>query len=134
MNDAITNPDDIECHVIGDGLTLSTEGIDTSKGSSYVFTLDASKGTGLYNFSFFGKSSENVAAAAQIPVGITINGLSITSVTWNGTEKETVEKQNELVLATKYSVMKLHFVQSGLVLEKIVISKSDKKLDYTLMQ
>ena len=133
-NDAITNPDDIECHVIGDGITLSMEGIDTSKGSSYVFTLDASKGTGLYNFSFFGKASENVAAAAQIPVGITINGLSITSVTWNGAEKETVEKPNELVLATKYSVMKLHFVQSGLVLEKIVISKSDKKLDYTLMQ
>ena len=133
-NDAITNPDDIECHVIGDGLTLSTEGIDTSKGSSYVFTLDASKGTGLYNFSFFGKASENVAAAAQIPVGITINGLSITSITWNGAEKDTVEKPNELVLATKYSVMKLHFVQSGLVLEKIVISKSDKKLDYELMQ
>ncbi len=134
MNDAITNPDDIECHVIGNGLTLSTEGIDTSKGSSYVFTLDASKGTGLYNFSFFGKASENVAAAAQIPVGITINGLSITSVTWNGAEKETVEKPNELVLATKYSVMKLHFVQSGLILDKIIISKSDKKLDYTLMQ
>ena len=110
------------------------EGIDTAKGSSYVFTLDASKGTGLYNFSFFGKASEKVAPAAQIPVGITINGLSITSITWNGAEKEIVEKQSELVLATKYSVMKLHFVQSGLELGKIVISKSDKKLDYKLMQ
>ncbi|MBO4705262.1 MAG: glycoside hydrolase family 3 protein [Spirochaetaceae bacterium] len=133
-NDAITNPDDIECHVIGDGLTLSTDGIDTAKGSSYVFTLDASKGTGIYNFSFYGKAAAGVAPAAQIPVGITINGLSITSITWNGAEKETVEKPNEMVLATKYSVMKLHFVQSGLELEKIVISKSDKKLDYELMQ
>ena len=133
-NDAITNPDDIECFEIGDGITLEPKDIDTSKGSAFVFTLDASKGTGLYNFSFFGKASQKVAPAAQIPVGITINGLSITSVTWNGSEKEIVEKQNELVLATKYSVMKLHFVQSGLELEKIVISKSDKKLDYTLMQ
>ena len=133
QNNAITNPDDIECYDIGDGITLTPKDIDTSKGSSFVFTLDASKGTGIYNFSFFGKASENVAAAAQIPVGITINGLSITSVTWNGAEKEIVEKQNEMVLATKYSVMKLHFVQSGLILEKIVISKSDKKLDYTLM-
>ena len=134
QNNAITNPDDIECYDIADGITLTPKDIDTSKGSSFVFTLDASKGTGIYNFSFFGKASENVAAAAQIPVGITINGLSITSVTWNGAEKEIVEKQNEMVLATKYSVMKLHFVQSGLILEKIVISKSDKRLDYTLMQ
>ena len=133
-NDAVTNPDDIECYDIGDGLTLEPKDIDTSKGSSFVFTLDASKGTGIYDFSFYGKASENTAPAAQIPVGIMINGLSLTSITWNGSEKETVEKPQELVLATKYSVMKLSFIQSGLILEKIIISKSDKKLDYKLMQ
>lgn len=122
-NEAITNPEDIECYAIDDEFTLATKDIDTTRGASYVFTLDATKGPGQYLFSFYGKASEQVASAAQIPVAVTINGLSITSVTWNGSEKESSIKEKELLLATKYSVIKLNFVQSGLILEKLVVKK-----------
>ncbi|MCR4939244.1 MAG: glycoside hydrolase family 3 C-terminal domain-containing protein [Treponemataceae bacterium] len=122
-NESITDPDDIECYALGKEFTLETKGLDTSRGSSYVFTLDATEGPGQYDFFFYGKASEQAAAAAQIPIALGINGLSITSITWNGSEKESSVKEKELLLATKYSVIKLNFVQSGLELEKIVVKK-----------
>lgn len=117
-----TKPEDIETYEVGDGVTINASDADTSKGSSFVFTLAATTaGTGVHSFKLYGKVKPETGDAAQIPVGLSANGLSLASFTWNGSEKEITVKSKDLLLMTKYSVIKLTFVQSGLLLEKVEV-------------
>lgn len=102
--------------VIGSEITISLEGIDTKKGSTYVFALDVEK-IGCYDVQLRAKS--DLGSLAQIPVTLIKDGVPAVVFTFNGTEGKWVTMEKKIGIDNKYAVLQLIFGQNGLEVDEI---------------
>lgn len=97
-------------------IAISLAGIDTQKGSSYVFALDVAY-TGCYDVQIRAKS--DLGSLAQIPVTLVKDGIPAVVYTFNGTGGEWITMEKEIGLDNKYAVFQLVFGQNGLDVDEI---------------
>lgn len=105
-------PDDIVYHTAKDGkLTLDLSGIDTSKGSSYVFALETET-QGRYAVRLTAAST--LVETSQTPVSLLTSGYPAAVFTFNGTGGEMRAISREIVLHQRFAVCRLYFGGGGL--------------------
>ena len=112
-------PEDVEYFPVKDGSVLDFSRIDTTKGSSYTFSLDVQE-FGAYYFHLTAKS--DLGELAQIPVTVFSRSTPNAVLTFNGTGGEWVTKSAKILLATKYMMIRLYFGADGLKLRDLTLS------------
>jgi len=101
---------------VDDGTEISLENVTASKGSSYVFAIEAIRQGGYY-VEMTGKS--DLGELAQIPVTIFVQSTPVGVFTWNGTGGKWAVQQKRILLHSKYAVVRLYFGENGLQLKKL---------------
>ena len=101
---------------VDDGTEISLENVAASKGSSYVFAIEAIRQGGYY-VEMTGKS--DLGELAQIPVTIFVQSTPVGVFTWNGTDGKWAVQQKRFLLHSKYAVVRLYFGGNGLQLKKL---------------
>ncbi len=106
----------VEFHKLDGSLTLPLAGINTEKGSSYVFALDIVR-TGKFRATITAKSDSG--EVAQMPVTLFVLGTPTGVYTFNGTNGEWVSIDREIIAFSRFTACRLYFGQSGLTLKDI---------------
>lgn len=106
-------------HELNGELVLPLDGIDTTKGTSFVFALDVQK-VGVYNAVMTAKSG--MSRTAQMPVTLYTTGFPAGMFTFNGTDGEYVDISREIRLFSRFVTCRLYFGQGGLSLKEIRFS------------
>ncbi|MGN0675642.1 MAG: glycoside hydrolase family 3 N-terminal domain-containing protein, partial [Oscillospiraceae bacterium] len=107
---------DVEFHKVGTTAVISLDGVDTSKGASFVFALDFDD-PGTYRVSI--TASSDMGEVAQMPVTLFTMGTPNGVYTWNGTGGEWVTIEREMPFFSRFTACRLYFGQSGLTLRDI---------------
>ena len=107
---------DIIYYALEDGSEILLENVDTSKGSNYVFGVDVANQGG-YSLELTAKS--DLGELSQIPVAIYCQNTPAGVFTWNGIGGKWTSQQKRILLHSKYAVIRLHFGQSGVAVQKI---------------
>lgn len=111
--------DDVTFYPIKDGeLVLSLDGVDTAKGSSYLFALDVDV-PGSYSVTLSAKS--DLSETAQIPVTMFTTGFPSAVFTFNGTNGEWSEISHPVNIFSRFLVCRLYFGGGGLTLNEMRI-------------
>ncbi|MGN1119148.1 MAG: beta-glucosidase, partial [Oscillospiraceae bacterium] len=103
-------------HELDGEAVIPLDGIDTTRGASYVFALDV-KQVGEYNVVLAAKS--DMSKTAQMPVTLYTTGFPNGVFTYNGTDGAWVEIERSLKLYSRFITCRLYFGQSGLSLRDI---------------
>ena len=106
----------VEFHKLDGTLTIPLEGVDTEKGTNYVFGLDIAT-PGKFKVTITAKSDSG--EVAQMPVTLFMLGLPLGVYTWNGTGGEWVSIEREALMFSRFIAARLYFGQSGLTLKDI---------------
>lgn len=107
---------DVIYYTLDDGSEITLENVDTSKGSDFVFGVDV-ENQGGYSLELTAKS--DLGELSQIPVALYCQNTPVGVFTWNGTGGKWVMQQKRILLHSKYAVIRLHFGQSGVAVQKI---------------
>ncbi len=107
---------DVEFHNVRKTAVIPLDGIDTSKGASFVFALDF-ENAGTYRVSI--TASSDMGDVAQMPVTLFTMGTPSGVYTWNGTGGEWVTIEREMPFFSRFTACRLYFGQSGLTLRDI---------------
>ena len=107
---------DVIYYTLEDGSEIFLENVDTSKGSNYVFGVDV-ENQGGYSLELTAKS--DLGELSQIPVALYCQNTPVGVFTWNGTDGKWSAQQKRILLHSKYAVIRLHFGQSGVTVQKI---------------
>lgn len=110
---------------------IPMDGIDTSKGSSFVFAIDVPTGH-LYDLHI--EYSSESGELAQIPMTIFSQGVPVGVVTFNGTDGETRNIDKKVYMATQYIVVRLYFVQGGVKIHKFTFTDTGKNIQQDTME
>ena len=97
-------------------ITISLHGVDTKKGSCFVFALDL-ENIGIYDVQI--KAKSELTQLAQIPITLIRDGVPAAVFTFNGTGGEWASMEKKIILNNKYAVLQLYFGQNGLEAEEI---------------
>ena len=97
-------------------ITISLHGVDTKKGSCFVFALDL-ENIGIYDVQI--KAKSELTQLAQIPITLIRDGVPAAVFTFNGTDGEWASMEKKIILNNKYAVLQLYFGQNGLEAEEI---------------
>lgn len=100
----------------GGELFVSLQGVDTKKGSRFVFALDLAN-QGIYNVRI--KAKSELTQLAQIPVTLIRDGVPAVVFTFNGTGGEWTSMEKKVMFDNKYAVLQLYFGQNGLEAQEI---------------
>ena len=100
--------------------TFDFSHVSTKKGTAYTFGVKAAQ-TGDYIFSIEGKTGDNTLA--QIPMGLSINGMAVTGFTWNGTKGEYLAQEQTVNFFSRYTTIRLFFPDNGLTLGKLKLTR-----------
>lgn len=115
---------DIQYHPMKDRLELSTKGRRTDKGASLVYGIQIET-PGYYDLHLCLRVDAEVLA--QVPVTFFANGKNMGTLTFNGGSGDSREiTQNIGLFVGTNNFVKLFFAQSGIILEKMVISLREK--------
>lgn len=115
---------DIEFHPMSERLTLDAKDVDTSKGKSCLYGIQAEK-MGCYAIII--RVKIDASEIAQVPVSIYSNGTLAGTVTMNGTNGEWVEVRQTLGHFTgPNNFVKLYFAQSGMQLDTITVELEEE--------
>ena len=107
------------------------DGIDTSKGSSFVFAIEVPTGH-LYDLHI--EYSSESGELAQIPMTIFSQSVPVGVVTFNGTDGEIRTMEKKVYMATQYIVVRLYFVQSGVNSHKFVFTDTGKDIQKDIVE
>ncbi|WP_160670925.1 glycoside hydrolase family 3 protein [Clostridium sp. C8-1-8] len=113
---SITSDFDMEYKKIDEITTISLEGINTDRGSSYLMGITLAK-MGNYRISL--TASSTASEIAQIPVTLSRSGSDIGTYSFNGTGGEKVTLSRETYMFGVNHYMKIYFGQSGLKVHSI---------------
>lgn len=118
VSDDEVNADNIIYYKLGkdEKALVPLENVKVKKGTSFTFALDI-QNPAEYKMTITAKSDAN--AVAQMPVSISTNGVLRASFTWNGTGGEWKAIESDIMLHSKYNIVKMYFAQSGLDLRDI---------------
>lgn len=115
---------DVVFHELNGELVIPLEGIDATKGTSYVFALDVRE-LGIYNATVTARSE--MSHTAQLPVTLYTMGSPDGMYTFNGTDGKWVEISRSIRLFSRFVACRLYFGQSGLELRDIRFERSEKE-------
>ena len=118
--------DQIVYYEMGKSVTVPLAEVDTSKGSNHVFAL-AAEDVGIYEMTI--RYSSELGEVAQIPVTIFTQSVPIGVLTFSGTNGEWKELKRRVCMTNKYSVLRLHFAQSGVKMESFTMRLLEKGRD-----
>lgn len=111
--------DSIVYYDVKESAVISLDGVDTAKGSNYVFAL-APEHLGIYEMTF--TYSSELGEVAQIPVTIFTQSVPVGVLTFNGTNGEWKAMKRRVCISNKYVIIRLHFAQSGVVLKELTFN------------
>lgn len=115
---------DIEFHPMTDRLVLDARDVDTSRGKSRLYGIQAEK-MGLYTIRL--RVKVDASELAQVPVTIYSNGTLAGTLTLNGTNGEWVEIEQVLGhFVGPNNFVKLYFAQSGMQLDTITVELTEE--------
>lgn len=102
----------------GSEITIDLEGIESSKGSNYVFALELdSDKIGYYDVELVAKS--DLGELAQIPVTLIYQSLPVAVFSFNGTGGQWASLTKKVDLPNRYDVLRLYFSQNGVEVKEI---------------
>ena len=107
---------DIEYFDIDSEVTVDLSKVKVTRGSTFSIALNATK-AGFYETTITAKPLQG--GVAQLPVHLSYNGIAVGSFTWNGTNYDWQSITNKTMIASKYTLIKFFFAQSGLELKDI---------------
>ncbi|MBO4242441.1 MAG: glycoside hydrolase family 3 protein [Clostridiales bacterium] len=93
--------------------------VNTEICEDFLFGITCDK-PGLYNIEITGCSDLN--PLAQIPMTVFFNSIPIRVITWNGTDGADTVMNQEMLLTSKYSIMRAHFTANGMRLKTLKFS------------
>ena len=125
------NMEDIVYYTFDEKGEIPMDGIDTSKGSSFVFAIDVPTGH-LYDLHI--EYSSESGELAQIPMTIFSQSVPVGVVTFNGTDGETRTIDKKVYMATQYIVVRLYFVQGGVKIHKFTFTDTGKNIQQDAME
>lgn len=107
---------DIEYFDIDSEVTVDLSKVKVTRGGTFSIALNATR-PGFYETTITAKPLQG--GVAQLPVHLSCNGIAVGSFTWNGTNYESQSISKEIMIASKYTLIKFFFAQSGLELKDI---------------
>lgn len=125
------NMEDIVYYTFDEKGEIPMDGIDTSKGSSFVFAIDVPTGH-LYDLHI--EYSSESGELAQIPMTIFSQSVPVGVVTFNGTDGETRTIDKKVYMATQYIVVRLYFVQGGVEIHKFTFTDTGKNIQHDVTE
>ena len=125
------NMEDIVYYTFDEKGDIPMDGIDTSKGSSFVFAIEVPTGH-LYDLHI--EYSSESGELAQIPMTIFSQSVPVGVVTFNGTNGEIRTMNKKVYMATQYIVVRLYFVQGGVNLHKFVFTDTGKDIQKDIVE
>ncbi len=125
------NMEDIVYYTFNEKGEIPMDGIDTSKGSSFVFAIEVPTGH-LYDLHI--EYSSESGELAQIPMTIFSQSVPVGVVTFNGTNGEIRTMNKKVYMATQYIVVRLYFVQGGVNLHKFVFTDTGKEIQKDIVE
>jgi len=110
--------DELVYYKAGSEVTINLEGIESSKGSNYVFALELdSDKIGYYDVELVAKS--DLGELAQIPVTLIYQSLPVAVFSFNGTKGQWTSLTKKVDLPNRYDVLRLYFSQNGVEVKEI---------------
>ncbi|MDO4307047.1 MAG: glycoside hydrolase family 3 C-terminal domain-containing protein [Eubacteriales bacterium] len=110
---------DIEFHPIKDKLILDAKDVDTSKGKTQLYGIQAEK---IGTYAICMKVKVDASGLSQVPVTIYSNGTIAGTVTLNGTNGEWIEIRQTLGrFVGPNNFIRLFFAQSGMQIDTITV-------------
>lgn len=103
-------------HKLVGSTVIPLDGVDTSRGSTYVFALDVQK-LGKYKLRLTAKSS--LSHTAQLPVTFFKTGFPECVLTFNGSDGQWVTLERGTIFYSRFITCRLYFAQGGLELKEI---------------
>ncbi len=110
---------DIKWYSLQEKLAFDGREIDTGKGKSFLCGLQT-EGRRSYKLRF--RVKVDASRLAQVPVSIFTNGILQKTITFNGTEGESVEAEHLLgAFFNPNNFLKLYFAEGGMQIEELCI-------------
>ncbi len=112
-----------------EGLTVDLSHLPCGRGDDSLLGFEMESGA-YYTFAFEGSCS--ASGLAQVPMSFFFASVSLATVIWSGTGGETVVRRVRFLTTTRSNVFRLHFLQTGVKLKSVTITKDgpgqDKRL------
>lgn len=115
---AVEQSAEVVYYKAGSEITIDMEGVETGKGTNYVFALELDEDKiGYYDVELVAKS--DLSDLAQIPVTLYYQSLPVAVFSFNGTGGKWSSLMRQIDLPNRYDVLRLYFSQNGLSVKEI---------------